>query len=50
VQGQLIGVITTRAGLTVNAKLDKNQYPINVKVTAEELASVDLGSYALHRE
>ena len=50
VRGELIGVITTRVGLTVNAKLDKKQYPINVKVTAEGLASVNLGSYALHRE
>ena len=50
VRERLIGVITTRAGLTVNAKPDKKQYPINVKVTAEGLASVNLGSYALHRE
>lgn len=45
--GQLIGAITTRAGLTVNAKLDKRQYPINTKVTAEAMASVNLRSHAL---
>ena len=45
---QLIGVTTTRAGLTVNAKLDKRQYPINVEVTAEEMVSVNLGPNAFH--
>ena len=34
--GQLIEVATMRAGLTVNAKLDKTQYPINMEVTAED--------------
>jgi hypothetical protein len=29
---QLIGATTTRAGLTVNAKLNKKEYPTNVKV------------------
>ena len=47
---KLIGVITTRAGLTVNAKLDKNENSINVKVTTEEITSENLGSYALHGE
>jgi len=45
--GQLIGVVTMRAGLTVNAKLDKTQYPINTKVTTEAIASVNLKSHAL---
>jgi hypothetical protein len=31
-----------RAGLTVNTKLDKMQYPINLEVTEEEVASVNL--------
>ena len=48
--GQLIGVATTRAGLTVNAKLDKTQYPINLEVTEEDVASVNLGSHALYGE
>jgi len=48
--GQLIGVVTMRAGLTVNAKLDKTQYPINLEVTEEDVASVSLGSHALYGE
>jgi hypothetical protein len=32
---QLMGATRTRVGLTVNAKLDKRQYPIKVKVTTE---------------
>jgi len=47
---QLIGVTTTRAGLTVNAKLDKRQYPTKLEVTAKEMASVDLEPRAFHRE
>lgn len=47
VVGQLIEAITTRAGLTVNAKLDKRQYPINTKVTTEAIASVNFKSHAL---
>ena len=39
---QLIGVTTTRAGLTVNAKLDKKQHLTNVKASAEEMVSVNL--------
>lgn len=47
---QLIGATTTRAGLTVNAKLDKRQYPTNVKVSAEEMVSVNLEPHAFHGE
>ena len=47
---QLIGATTTRAGLTVNAKLNKKQYPTNVKVSAEEMASVNLEPHAFHGE
>ncbi len=47
---QLIGATTTKAGLTVNAKLDKRQYPTNVKVTAEEMASVNLEPHEFHGE
>jgi len=45
---QLIGATTMRAGLTVNAKLDKRQYPTNVKVTTEEMASVNLEPHEFH--
>jgi hypothetical protein len=47
---QLIGATTTRAGLMVNAKLNKKQYPTNVTVSAEEMASVNLEPHALHGE
>ena len=33
---QLIGETTMRAGLTVNAKLDKRQHRTNVKVPTED--------------
>jgi hypothetical protein len=45
---QLIGATRTRAGLTVNAKLDKRQYPTKVKVTTEEMASVNLEPNAIY--
>jgi hypothetical protein len=35
---QLIGVTTTRAGLTVNTKLRKTEYPTKMKMTADEVA------------
>lgn len=47
---RLIGATTTRAGLTVNAKLKKKQYPTNVTVSAEEMASVNLEQHAFHGE
>jgi hypothetical protein len=47
---QLIGATTTRAGLTVNAKLDKRHYPTNVKATAEEMASVNFEPHEFHGE
>jgi hypothetical protein len=50
VVGQLIGVTTMRAGLTVNAKLDKRQYPTNVKVTTEEMASLNHEPHAFRGE
>jgi len=48
--GQRIEVITTRVGLTGNAKLDKTQYPINCEVTEEDVPPVNLGSHALYGE
>lgn len=44
--GQLSGVTTMKARLTVNAKLDKSRFPINVEATAEEMVSVNLESHA----
>lgn len=46
--GQLSGVTTMKARLTVNAKLDKSRFPINVEATAEEMVSVNLGSHELY--
>ena len=45
---QLIGATRTRAGLTVKAKLDKRQYPTNVKVATEAMVSVNLEPNAFH--
>jgi hypothetical protein len=42
---QLVEEITTRVGLTVNAKLDKRQHPDDRKVMAVKTASVKPGSY-----
>jgi hypothetical protein len=47
---QLMGATNTRAGQTVNAKLDKRHYPTKVKVTTEEMASVNLEPNAFHGE
>ena len=48
--GQRIGEITTRAGLAVDAKLDKTQYPINCEVTGEDVVPAHLGLHALYGE
>lgn len=45
---QLMGATRTRAGLTVNAKLDKRQYPTNVKVATEEMVSVNPALNVFH--
>ena len=45
---QLVEETTSRAVLTVNVKLDKRQYPTDMKVKAVETASVKLGSYVYH--
>jgi hypothetical protein len=34
---KLIGETTTSTGLEVKAQLDKRRYPVNVKVTDEEI-------------
>lgn len=47
---QLIGATTTRAGLTVNVKLNRKQYPTNVTVSAEEMASVNLEPHEFREE
>jgi hypothetical protein len=47
---QLLEATTTRAGQTVNIKLDKTQYRTNLEVSAEEMASVNLERHAFHGE
>jgi len=46
----LIGATTTRAGLRVQADLDREVYPTKVKVTDEQLAAVDLQRHPFHGE
>ena len=48
---QLIGAARMRAGragVTINAKLDKKQHLTNVKASAEEMASGNLEPSAFH--
>jgi hypothetical protein len=44
----LIGSTTTRAGLTVRAALDTERYETGIKVSAEELAAVQLTPHEFH--
>ena len=47
---QLISATTTREGLQVQAQLDTGEYPINVKVTDEQMAALHLHPHAFHGE
>jgi len=47
---ELIGATTTQAGLRVQAELDLGQYPTKVKVTDEEMASLQITHHAFHGE
>jgi Rhodopirellula transposase DDE domain len=46
----LIAATTTSTGLTVYARLDENDYPKGIKVTAKQLAAVNLTRHAFHGE
>jgi hypothetical protein len=46
----LIGQTKTKAGLRIKAKLDLNAYPTGIKVTNEELATVNLKKDKFHGE
>ena len=46
----LIGATTTETGLRVRADLDSEFYPTEVKVTDNELATVDLRPHDFHGE
>jgi hypothetical protein len=47
---ELIGATTTKAGLHVEAELDPGQYPTKVKVTAEEMAHLQITPHPFHGE
>jgi Rhodopirellula transposase DDE domain len=47
---QLIGRTTTKTGLTVQARLDENQYAKGIKVSDEELSAVKLEKDDFHGE
>src|SRR6266567_3240147 len=47
---KLIAATTTEAGLRVQADLDTNAYPTKVKVTDEQLATVNLHPHQFHGE
>jgi hypothetical protein len=47
---ELISHTTTETGLTVQATLDREQYPTGIKVSAEELATINLVRDRFHGE
>ena len=44
----LIGGTTTNTGLKIKAERDKNNYPIGIKVSDDELAKVNLKKVTVH--
>lgn len=46
----LIGATTTTTGLQVKARLDQRAYPTGIKITAKELASIDIRRDDFHGE
>lgn len=47
---RLIEVTTTRAGMTVNTKLEKKQYRTSVTVSAKEMISVNLEAHMFRKK
>lgn len=47
---KLISATKTKTGLKVQAKLDKRKYPLKVKVSDEEMASLNIKPHAFHGE
>ena len=47
---QLIGATMTKTGLKVKAKLDRRKYPLRVKVSDEEMASLNIEPHEFHGE
>jgi hypothetical protein len=46
----LIGSTTTQSGLTINAELDTNLYPKGIRISDEELETVNLTKASFHGE
>ena len=44
----LIGNTTTETGLTINAQIDTNSYPIGIKISNEELAMLNITKHKFH--
>jgi hypothetical protein len=42
------GTATTTTGLTVRAEFDKNKYPKGVKISAAQLAAINLTRHDFH--
>ena len=47
---ELIGATTTRTGLQVQAELDVGSYPTKIKVSDEEMATVQITLHSFHGE
>ena len=47
---ELIGATTTQSGLHVEAHLDMNVYPTKIKVSDEEMATLNITPHAFHGE
>jgi len=47
---KLIGATMTKTGLRVKAKLDKRKYPLKVKVTDEQMRSLNIEPHKFHGE
>jgi len=47
---KLIGATKTKTGLKVKAKLDKGKYPRKIKVSDEEMASLNIQPHEFHGE
>lgn len=47
---ELIGATTTRTGLQVQAELDVGSYPTKIKVSDQEMATVQITPHSFHGE
>ena len=46
----LISAATTRSGLTLTPRLDKNQYPTKARVSDSEMAQLEMKPHKFHGE